>query len=57
MEPAYDPSAVTDERGRVHGTEGLRAVDTPLMPRVPRRNTNIPTPMVAENISAIILAS
>jgi choline dehydrogenase-like flavoprotein len=57
MEPAYDPSAVTDERGRVHGTEGLRAVDTPLMPRVPWRNTNIPTPMVAENISAIILAS
>jgi len=41
----------------VHGVEGLRVVDASLMPWVPRGNTNIPTLMVAEKISATILAS
>ena len=57
MGPVDDPSAVTDSQGRVHGVEGLRVVDASLMPWVPRGNTNIPTLMVAEKISATILAS
>ncbi len=52
---ANDPLAVTDSHGRVYGVEGLRVVDASLMPWVPRGNTNIPTIMIAEKISAEIL--
>jgi 5-(hydroxymethyl)furfural/furfural oxidase len=53
---AGDRDAVTDTQGRVRGFEGLRVVDASLMPTVPRGNTNIPTIMVAEKISAAIAA-
>lgn len=55
MGPASDPLSVTDSQGRVHGVSGLRVVDASLMPWVPRGNTNIPTLMIAEKISAEIL--
>ena len=51
-----DPAAVTDAEGRVHGVAGLRVVDASLMPSLPRGNTNIPTIMMAEKISAGMLA-
>ena len=51
---ASDRDAVTDTQGRVRGFEGLRVVDASLMPTVPRGNTNIPTIMLAEKISASI---
>jgi 5-(hydroxymethyl)furfural/furfural oxidase len=51
-----DPDAVTDPQGRVYGMTGLRVVDASLMPWVPRGNTNLPTLMLAEKISAAILA-
>ena len=47
-----DPDAVVDAAGRVRGFEGLRVVDASIMPTVPRANTNIPTIMIAEKISA-----
>jgi 5-(hydroxymethyl)furfural/furfural oxidase len=49
-----DPLAVTDERGRVYGVQGLRVVDASIMPSVPCANTNIPTIMVAERIADMI---
>ena len=56
MGAANDPDAVVDNVGRVRGFEGLRVVDASIMPTVPRANTNIPTIMVAEKISAAMTA-
>lgn len=55
MGASHDPLSVTDPQGRVHGVDGLRVVDASLMPWVPRGNTNLPTIMIAEKISAGIL--
>ena len=50
-----DREAVVDRSGRVRGFDGLRVVDASIMPTVPRANTNIPTIMLAEKISAGIV--
>jgi 5-(hydroxymethyl)furfural/furfural oxidase len=55
MGDANDPAAVVDVTGRVRGVGGLRVVDASIMPTVPRGNTNLPTIMVAEKISAAVL--
>lgn len=57
MGAADDPLAATDPQGRVYGVSGLRVVDASLMPTLPRGNTNIPTIMMAEKISAEMLSS
>ena len=49
---AGDRDAVTDTQGRVRGFEGLCVIDASIMPTAPRGNTNIPTIMLAEKISA-----
>jgi 5-(hydroxymethyl)furfural/furfural oxidase len=56
MGAANDPKSVVDPAGRVRGIAGLRVVDASIMPTVPRGNTNIPTIMLAEKVSAAILA-
>ncbi len=56
MGAANDRDAVTDTSGRVRGFKGLRVVDASLMPTAPRGNTNIPTIMLAEKISAAVNA-
>ena len=55
MGAATDRDAVVDRAGRVRGFEGLRVVDASIMPTVPRANTNIPTIMIAEKISAAMV--
>ena len=55
MGAASDRHAVVDPAGRVRGVGGLRVVDASIMPTVTRGNTNIPTLMVAEKISAAML--
>ncbi len=47
-----DDMAVTDPGGIVRGVARLRVVDASLMPRLPGGNTNAPTIMMAEKISA-----
>ncbi len=56
MGSADDGRAVTDPQGRVYGVDGLRVVDASVMPDIPAANTNIPTIMIGEKISAAILA-
>jgi choline dehydrogenase len=50
-----DDMAVADGDGRVHGVEGLRIVDSSLMPRVVTGNTNAATIMIGEKLADRIL--
>ena len=51
MGPDDDPLAVTDARGRVHGTENVFVADCSIMPVIPRANTNLPAVVVGERIA------
>lgn len=46
-----DPTACTDPRGKVLGTESLYVADASLFPTVPSSNTNVPTLMLGERIA------
>jgi choline dehydrogenase len=50
-----DPTAVVDERLRVHGIERLRVVDGSVMPTVVSGNTNAAIVMIAEKGADMIL--
>ena len=49
-----DPMAVVDPQGRVHGMEGLRVVDSSIMPAITTGNLNAPTIMIAERAADAI---
>ena len=49
-----DPEAVVDPQTRVRGIEGLRVVDSSLMPTVTTGNLNAPTIMIAEKAADAI---
>lgn len=54
MGPTSDPMAVVDQFGRMHGLEGLRVVETSMMPDCIRANTNVTTLMIGERIADFV---
>jgi choline dehydrogenase len=54
MGPLNDPLAVVDAQLRVHGVQGLRVVDTSIMPTLTGGNTTAPTIMIAEKAAELI---
>lgn len=48
MGPATDPTAVVDDRLRVHGMQALRVIDASIMPSMVSANTYATTLMIAE---------
>ncbi|MCU0983872.1 MAG: GMC family oxidoreductase N-terminal domain-containing protein [Acetobacteraceae bacterium] len=54
MGPETDPTAVVDDRLRVHGMQGLRVVDASIMPSMTSANTYATTLAIAEKAADII---
>jgi len=54
---ASDPAAVVDADGRVHGLDNVYVADAAVMPIIPRANTYVPTLVVAERITAGLIAA
>ncbi|MFE2415919.1 GMC family oxidoreductase [Streptomyces hokutonensis] len=52
-----DPRAVVDSVGAVKGVDGLRVVDTSIIPEVPSSTTNVTVIMVAERIHERVYAT
>ena len=51
MGPSSDPMAVVDQYCRVYGLEGVRVVDTSVMPDVVRRATNAAAVLIGERVA------
>jgi choline dehydrogenase/5-(hydroxymethyl)furfural/furfural oxidase len=52
MGPSSDADAVVDQRGRIHGVDGLHVIDASILPDAPAGFPHVITIMVAERISA-----
>jgi choline dehydrogenase len=47
--------SVVDQRGQVHGLEGLYVIDASIFPRIPSVPPNVMTMLVAERCAATLL--
>lgn len=54
MGPSSDPDAVVDQELRVRGVDGLRVVDTSVLPRVPSRGPAATAVMVGERAGQLL---
>ena len=54
MGPSSDPTAVVDQYCRVHGVEGLRVVDTSIMPDIVCTGTSATAMMMGERAADLI---
>ena len=54
---AYDEMAAADSQLRVHGIDGLRVADAPVMPRITNGNINAPCMMIGERAADLITAT
>jgi choline dehydrogenase-like flavoprotein len=52
MGPDSDPTAVVDQYCRVRGVDGLRVVDTSVLPTAPSRGTAATAVLIGERASA-----
>lgn len=50
------PMDVVDAKLKVHGLQGLRVIDSSIMPTMPATNTNVPTIAIGEKGADMILA-
>ena len=55
MGPRGDPTAVVDDRLKVHGLEGLRIADASVMPDMISANPNAATLMIGEKAADLVL--
>jgi choline dehydrogenase-like flavoprotein len=54
MGPDGDPGAVVDQRLRVRGVDGLRVVDTSVLPRAPSRGPAATAVMLGERAAELM---
>ncbi len=52
----HDKLAVVDAQLRVHGLDGLRVIDSSIMPNITSGNTQAPSMMIGEKGAAMVLA-
>ena len=55
MRTETDPTAVVDDKLRIHGLQNLRVIDASIMPSMPSANLNAAVMMIAEKGADMVL--
>ena len=50
-----DPTAVVDDKLRIHGLQNIRVIDASIMPSMPSANLNAAVMMIAEKGADMVL--
>ena len=51
-----DPTAVVDDKLRIHGLQNIRVIDASIMPSMPSANLNAAVMMIAEKGADMVLS-